>query len=122
MSEYLDIRCGEDLDPFGRDASPLQTLAQDLYHLLITNKMALLRDPDWGFGLESYLGRPLPTTLAFDIENAVRRDDRVSGAQCAITRNASEVDSYRLDLTVETDEGFLTLALALDPSGIVRIP
>ncbi len=121
MSEYFDIRCGDDLDPFGRDASPLETFAQDLYHLLITNKMALLRDPDWGFGLESYLGKTLPATLAFDIENAVRRDDRANGAKCTIAPINGEPESYRLDLVVETDDGFLELALALSPDGIVRV-
>lgn len=120
MTEYSDIRSGDDLDLFARDARPLEVLAQDLYHLLITNKMSLLQDPDWGFGLESYLGRPLPTTLSGDIENAVRSDDRVSGAKCTITPTGAP-DSYSLVLTVEVDGDFLEIALQMTPSGIVRV-
>ncbi len=106
---------------FARDTDPRETFAQDLYHLLITNKMSLLLDPDWGFGLETYLGRALPPTLAADIENVVRDDDRVSGASCTIVPVAGEIDSYRLTLNVECEAGFLELALALSPSGIVRV-
>ncbi len=123
MTEYFDIRCGDDMDPFGRDASPLETFAQDIYHLLITNKRALLRDPDWGFGLESYLGKPLPSTLAYDIENVVRADDRASDARCTITPVPNELDSYRLDLRVFVDDTFFDLALLMAPqTGIVRTP
>lgn len=118
---YRDIRCGDDVDMFARDAAPLEVFAQDVYHMLITNKMTLLQDPDWGLGLESYLGRPLPKTLAFDVESLVRRDDRVSNAKCTIDPVAGERDSYRLDLQVETEFGFLQMALALSPDGIVRV-
>jgi hypothetical protein len=97
VRDYFDIRCGDDLDPFCRDARPLEVLAQDVYHMLITNKFALLRDPDWGFGLESYIGKQLPATLAADIVNAIRRDDRVSDAKCAITPVPGEADSLRDD-------------------------
>lgn len=121
MTEYRDIRCGDDLDLFGRDAAPLEVLAQDIYHLLVTNKLTLLRDPDWGFGLETYLGRPLPVALAFDIETLVRRDTRVQNARCTIVPVAGQVDSYRLTLEVEAEAGFLQIALAMTPSGIVRV-
>ena len=121
MTEYFDIRCGDDMDPFGRDADPLETFAQDIYHLLITNAMTLIRDPDWGKGLESYLGKPLPSTLEADIEALVRSDDRASDARCTITPVVGEANSYRLDLQVEVADTFLTIALALNPSGIARV-
>lgn len=121
MSEYFDIRCGDDLDPFARDARPLEVFAQDIYHLLITPKMVLFRDSDWGIGLPSYLGRPLPSTLADDIENAVLRDDRASDAKCTIKEVPGEANSYRVELQVETDAGFLEIALAMTPSGIARV-
>ncbi len=121
MTEYLDIRCGDDLDLFARDVRPLEVLAQDIYHWLITHKGSLFRDPDWGFGLESYLGKPLPTTLAGEIEAGIRRDDRVSDARCTITKVPGEEESYRLDLQVEVDDQFLTIALQMSPNGIVRV-
>ncbi|MBX3205118.1 MAG: hypothetical protein KF764_08610 [Labilithrix sp.] len=121
MTEYFDIRCGDDMDPFGRDAAPLEVFAQDIYHLLKTNKLTLLRDPDWGLGLESYLSKPLPSTLASDVESMVMRDDRAAKAKCTITPVAGKTDSYRLDLQVECDAGFLEMALSLTPSGIVRV-
>lgn len=121
MTEYFDIRCGDDLDPFARDVPPLETFAQDIYHLLITNALTLIRDPDWGKGLQSYLGKPLPTTLAADIVAVVRNDDRASDAECTITKDPREEESYRLDLKVEADSGFLDMALKLTPDGLVRV-
>lgn len=121
VSAYYDVRCGDDMDPFGRDAAPLEVLAQDIYHLLITAKLSLLADPDWGEDLESYLGRPLPSTLAYDVEAAVRRDDRVSDARCTITKDATDPESYRLELQIQVDEAFVPLVLALTPDGIVRL-
>jgi len=121
MSEYFDIRCGDDVDLFGRDAPPLETAAQDIYHLLITEPMTLLRDPDWGFGLERYLGKQLPPTLAKEIETAVTKDDRFSDAKCTIVRDPNNADNYRLTLTVAVDGNFLTLALVITPDGIVRV-
>ena len=123
MSEYFDIRCGDDFDLFARDARPLEVLAQDVYHWLITNKMTLIRAPDWGKGLESYLGRPLPSTLAGDIEGDVVQvfSDRISAAKCTITSINGADDSFQLDLKLEVDGAFLDIALALTPSGIVRV-
>lgn len=121
MTEYFDIRCGDDLDSFGRDVRPLEVFAQDVYHMLITNKMTLLRDPDWGIGIESYLGKPLPSTLASEIESTIRRDDRASDARCTITPIPGTTDSYRMTLEVETASEFLKMALELTPDGVVRV-
>jgi phage baseplate assembly protein W len=132
--QYSDWKCGDDLDPFGRDVLPLETYAQDIYHLLTTNKFCLIEDPDFGFGLEDYLGKPLPQTLAFDIETACKLDDRCNGAQCTIAKVApgtpmningqiitADANSYSLNLQVAVESTFLNLALALTPSGIVRV-
>ncbi|AKV03197.1 hypothetical protein AKJ09_09860 [Labilithrix luteola] len=80
-------------------------------------------DPGWGFGLEQYLGKPLPSSFASDIEIGVRDTfhDRVSDARCVVTPVAGELDSYRLDLTVEVDGEFLELALSMTPSGVRRL-
>ena len=123
MTEYLDIRCGDDLDPFARDARPLEVLGQDLYHWLITNKGELLQDPDWGMGLPSYLGKPLPFGLAGDIETKCRDvfSDRVSAAQCTIVQTDVDSEAYTMKLIAEVDGDFLTIALQLTPSGIVKV-
>jgi hypothetical protein len=123
MTEYFDIRCGDDLDLFARDARPLEVLAQDIYHWLTTGRNTLFLDLDWGFGLDNYIGKPLPhpDTLAFDVENALRRWDRVESAKCVIAPIDGAVDAYRFDLQVQCDEGFLEIALAMTPSGIVRV-
>lgn len=121
MTEYFDVRCGDDLDLFARDARPLEVLAQDIYHWLITEPGTLILDPDWGFGLASYINKPLPTTLAFEIENGLRRWDRIAGATCTIAPIPGERESYRFDLVVQVDETFLELALEMTPSGIVKV-
>lgn len=121
MTEYLDIRCGDDLDQFARDVGPLEAYAQDLYHGLITDPQTLIQDPDFGFGLANYLGKPLPSTLASDIEGWARRDERCSDAECTITPIPGERDAYRLALTVAVEESFLTVALKMSPGGIERL-
>lgn len=121
MTEYFDVRCFDDLDPFGRDATPIEALEQDLYHLLITEVGTLLADPEFGFGLLLVIGRPLSSTLATRIEDACRDDDRVSDARCAIAPIPNERDAYRMDLRVEVDGAFLDLALALTPAGARRL-
>jgi hypothetical protein len=123
VSEYNDMRCGDDLDPFGRDAAPLEVLGQDLYHFLITVPGALILDPNWGLGLELYLGNPLPSTLAADVENAVLQEfhDRISGATCTIVEVPGEELSYEFELKAEVEETFLAIALSLTPDGIVRV-
>lgn len=122
MTLYFDIQCFDDLDPFGRDADPLETLAQDIFHLVVTNKFTLLQDPDWGFGLEDYLSKPLPQTLAFDIESLIKRTfDQVTDAKCTISKVAGQVDTYRFDLKVEVEGTFLDMALQLSPRGIERL-
>lgn len=119
--QYFDIRCGDDLDPFARDARPLEVLAQDIYHWLITDPMTLPKAPEWGMGLESYLGRPLPGALAFVIETRVQDLFPVSDARCVFAPVPGEQESYRMTLTCEVEREFLALALQLSPSGIVRV-
>lgn len=123
MTMYFDIRCGDDLDRFARDARPLEVLAQDIYHWTKTKRGSLRRAPNWGGGLESSLSGPLSPTLAADIEVGIRRDfaDRVADAKCTVTKVAGELDSYRVDIKVQVDSDFLTLALLSTPSGIVRV-
>lgn len=121
MTEYRDIRCGDDLDLFARDAPPLEVLAQDIYHGLITSRFTLLQDPDWGFGLEDYIGAQLPSTLAFDIETWAKQDDRISDAACVITPLDNIGEAYKLVLTAEVERDFVKIALELNPSGIVRV-
>jgi len=118
MTEYFDIACGDDVDLWGRDADPIATARQDIYHLLITEPMTLLQDPDWGFGLERFLGKQLPPMLAKDIETAVKKDDRFSDAKCTITPEPDNPDNYTLSLVVAVDDTFVTVALAMSPNGV----
>lgn len=121
--EYYDIQCGDDLDPYGRDVAPLEALAQDLYHWVDTEPGTLLLDPEWGFGIEQYLGAPLPSTLASDIAEGIRRDfeDRVRDAEVKIKAIPGEQDAYSLDIKAEVADDFLVLALKLTPDGIARV-
>ena len=114
---YPSWRCWDDLDSFGDDPPALDDFLQDVYHLLITVKGDLWYAPDFGFGLPLYLGKPLPSTLAADIENKVREDDRCSNAKCTISQ-AGDAFHYTLNLVVEVESGFLQLALDITPAGI----
>ena len=121
MTEYLDIQCGDDIDPSGRDAYPVAVLSQDLYHLVVTPARSLIRDLEWGFGIQNYLSKPLPSSFTTSLENAIRQDDRVSDAKVVLTSLGGDDAGYRLDIKAETDAGWLTIAIAMTPSGIVRL-
>ena len=119
MTAYFDVQCVDDLDLFARDVGPIEALRQDVYHWLITDKQSLVQDPEWGFGVERFIGKPIPSTFARDVENGVREAfaDRISDARCELVPVAGELDAYRMDLTCEVDGTFLRLALSLSPSG-----
>lgn len=114
MSEYFDLASDDyDIDPFGREVGPLEALEQDLRHMLIAPRGACVMDPDWGEGLENYLGKPLPSDLSTRLESAIERDDRVQTARVRIRPLDSLGESYEFVVEAEAAAGFLKFALVI---------
>ncbi len=113
MTEYRDLACGDDLDLFGRETDPLETLQQDLEHRLFADRGSLVFDPNFGLGLRNYIGKPLPSTLASEIEESFGRDDRVLRAKCTITPHPTEPNAYRIEIGVTCTDGFVALVVEM---------
>lgn len=112
-SEYTDLLCEDDLDPFARELDPLAALEQDLLWMLRESRGSHVFDPDWGIGLEDYLGKPLPSNLSSTIEQAFEQDDRVQTARCTIKKRDVLGEVYDVTVEVQATDGFLTIAYAL---------
>lgn len=118
MSVTGDLRCGDELDPNGREVGPLEALLQDVYHWMGTVPGTLVLDPDWGFGIQVYLSRPLPATLADDLASGIRRDfaGRASDARVTITpiEGLGAGQGFRVDVQIEVDASFVAAAGVLN--------
>lgn len=125
MSEYTDFACEDDLDPFMREVTPLEALRQDLTWMLRESRGSHVFDPEWGIGLEDYLGSPLPSNLDGTIEQAFERDDRVQSARCTISPLGQRGEAYAFSIEVQATDGFLLIALSIgetEPEAAAPVP
>lgn len=116
-----DLRGYDDLDAFGEETvDELEDLEQDIYHRLIEPRGSNIDDPDRGLGIEDRLGGIVDPSLAQDIEDELRKDERVSNVSARVT----ELDSsrYQIDIQVAVNEEKLSLTFQTDASGnLIRI-
>lgn len=97
-----DLVCVDDLDPFaGETTSDLQTLIQDVYHLLLEIPGSNPDDPDRGIGASTYLSGTLENfkSLPGRIETQLGTDDRISSVSCTITPQASD-NTFTVNLNI----------------------
>lgn len=113
MSEYRDLLCDDDLDPFGRETDPLETYLQDITHRLFCRRGSMLRSLEFGIGIEDYLSAPIaPNTIAQAIETNLALDDRTQAVRCTIERRG---EVFIATTQLQVNDQFLTLVLQLDP-------
>lgn len=111
----MDALCFEDLDLFGTELDdPLLELEQDLFHRLIEAPGSNLDDLDRGLGLEEKLQGVIDPALSSQIENELRKDDRVSDARATITDEGS--NTYRISIEVAVNGKALGFSLDYDPA------
>lgn len=109
MSEALltipDVVCLDDLDAFGRETtSDLQTLWQDVFHMLKEILGSNIDDVNRGIGVDQLLSgstKPL-ATIAGRIDQGLAIDDRIDGSTTTVS--------------VETDGSF-RIAIEISVSG-----
>lgn len=113
MTEYRDLLCDDDLDPFGRETDPLETYLQDCVHRLYARRGSMLRSLEFGIGIEDYLSAPIaPNTLAQAIETNLALDDRTQAVRCTIERRG---EVFLATIQLQANDQFLSLVLQLDP-------
>lgn len=97
-----DLVCELDLDAYGRETtSDLQSLIQDVLHLLLEDLGSNLDDPNRGVGVENYLSGTEEqfAQLPRIIEEQLGQDDRINNVS-AIIENIDETFRIRIDIGV----------------------
>ncbi len=100
---YPDLVCVADLDPFGQETtSDLQSLIQDIFHVLKELPGSNPDDPDRGVGVDMYLNGTVDNfkKMAGTIENQLALDDRIDSATCATTQNPDGTYLIKIQINV----------------------
>lgn len=119
----MDGLAFDDMDEFARELDdPFAELLQDVVHGLLevygSNPDALTR----GAGLVAALSGPanLIPAIKAQIEAQLHDDSRVLSATCAITKDPSARDAYRIDIVLLVNGDELELGLLVDAVGGVK--
>lgn len=83
-----DLVCFDDVDAGGAETtSDLQTLIQDVYHVLIEKRGSNIDDPTRGADVEGKLSGTSSdlVTIAQEIESELQKDDRITSCQAAVS-------------------------------------
>lgn len=111
-----DVVCTDDVDQYARETtSDLETLVQDVFHILIELPGTNIDDPDRGVGVEALLSGSAANigTVQKRIEAQLLRDDRIDACT---TEVSSDPDSgtYNLAITIQVDGSVVGLSFAYD--------
>lgn len=114
-----DIVCLDDMDPFADDtASDLETLEQDVLHMLIEDAGSNPDDPDRGIGIETLLGGTTVdlNTAINRINTGLQQDDRITKASASVTLDVDGV-TYLIAIAIEVNKTLVTFNYKLSPTG-----
>jgi hypothetical protein len=118
-----DAVCVDDLDPNGNETtSDLQTLAQDVYHILLEAPGSNPDDPARGIGLEGYLsGTTVDLGLVPRIIDAeLRKDARIDSSSSTLVLN--DDGSYSLNIAIDVNGSVLPLGFVFTQvGGLVQV-
>jgi hypothetical protein len=93
-----DLVCVTDLTPTLEETDPTttQSLAQDIYHRITTERGSLVDDPDFGEDVRGYLSSATTPRELFAIggrlEAEILKDDRVRSVTVDVQGNTSELN------------------------------
>ena len=119
---YPDLVCLDDLDPFaGETASDLQSLGQDLYHVLVQLPNSNPDDPDRGIGVMQYLSctETQFRSLGGKIDKQFEEDSRVVSSKT--TLSTSPDGSFVVNVEVKTANGIIPLQYAVSGGGVTHL-
>jgi hypothetical protein len=100
---YHDLVCVDDLDPLGRETqSDLETLEQDVLHILEEVLGSNLDDPNRGVGLLSILSgnTTILTNMAATIDGQLTKDTRIDASSTAVTNTGPNAFSVVVTVSV----------------------
>ena len=107
---YPDLVCNLDLDAYAAETtSDLQTLTQDVLHVLLEFPGSNLDDPGRGIGVFQYLGGTSDQFqhLARTIEAQLVRDDRIDSVYADVTQESD--GTWSLLIRIEVDGAVVPL-------------
>ena len=112
-----------DFDPFGRETtSDLQTLSQDVLHVLMEVLNSNLDDPNRGLGVMGYLNGTLSDLqlLPAKIDQQLLDDDRITSSETTIS-DVQPDGSYLISIQIVVNGQVWPLNYNLSPSGLVAV-
>ena len=115
---YPDAVCVLDLDAYGTETtSDLQTLVQDVYHILLETPGSNIDLPTRGVGVKQYLSGPTAslTALSNKIETEMLEDDRIDTCTSKVTQDST--GAYILKLQIGVGGTVLGLSFAYTQAG-----
>lgn len=113
-----DLVCVEDLDPFAAETtSDLQTLEQDVFHILIEDPGSNPDDPDRGIGIDALLSGTTVHLAALPdlIDHELQKDDRVDSSRLTLTQLSD--GSFRIEIEIQVDATVIPLAFTYSSVG-----
>lgn len=120
---YHDWVCVNDLDPYGRETqSDLETLQNDVLHILQETLGSNLDDPDRGLGLMAALSGTTDALqqLIANASEQLIKDPRIDSASATLTQNPD--GSFLIDITVVVDDTVIGLQYATLAPGSLLVP
>lgn len=101
---YPDAQCFDDVDGFGNEtASDLETLEQDIYHILIQAPGSNPDDTTLGIGVENYLSGTEGDLAAMPslIDEQLERDSRIDASHTTLTQDSDGDYSINIEIVVD---------------------
>lgn len=119
---YPDLVCINDVDPYAAETtSDLQSLSQDVLHLLLEDLGSNPDDPDRGIGIMRYLSADQNTfaTLPATIDSQLGQDPRITGSHSTVAAQAD--GSYLLSIQISVSTGIVPLNFSITGGGVILI-
>ncbi len=120
-----DLVCADDLDPFaGETTSDLQTLEQDVLHVLDEENGSNPDDPERGVGIYNMIGGTVEQLqqMAATIDTQLEKDDRIDSSTTTITDVSTTSEQagafYLISIEVVVDGSVIPLSYDLTPTGL----
>ena len=115
----IDLVCVSDLDPKLAETrdDTIESLAQDLFHRVTTERGTIIDDPDFGEDVLSYASRAIEpkdyASIAGRLASECRKDDRVSRVVVEVTQPNGPGSLYVLIDVTPADPRLVTFRLII---------
>jgi hypothetical protein len=118
---YQELRWADDMDPSAAEtASDLESLEQDVLHIISERLGSNLADPQSGVGAVDYLSGTSAELAGMPaiIDTQLANVSRIASSQTTLTLQAD--GSYLITVAVTVGADIATLQFALGPNGLTK--